>query len=112
MTAAANAPYFLKPNLFERLSNEIFGLLVALGLGLPHNHLLIVRGRKTGRVHLTPVNVLRFRGKRYLVAGRGRTQWVRNAEAAGEVSLLRYWRLQKWQMLSVPDTGKPEILKT
>ena len=89
----------------------MFGVMVALGLGLPHNYLLFVRGRKTGRLRFTPVNLLDFRGKRYLVAGRGRTQWVRNAEAAGEIGLLKYWMRQKCKIRPVPNGEKPEILK-
>ena len=111
MPAPRNAGDFRKPNLFDWISNEIFGVMVALGLGLPHNYLLFVRGRKTGRLRFTPVNLLDFRGKRYLVAGRGRTQWVRNAETAGEIGLLRYWRRQTFKLRSVPDSEKPEILK-
>ena len=111
MTAAKKAVDFRKPNPVERISNMVFGILVALGLGLPHNHLLLVRGRRTGRLLATPVNLLRFGGKRFLVAGRGNTQWVRNAKAAGEISLLRYWRRQTFQVRPIPNEGKPEILK-
>jgi hypothetical protein len=74
---------FLEPKPVEKLFNRLFGFLVGLGFGLEHNYLLQVRGRKSGRVYSTPVNVLDVAGKRYLVAPRGRTQWVRNAEAVG-----------------------------
>ena len=80
------------PSAIERLVNRAFGLLVRLGLGLRHNYLLQIRGRKSGRVRSTPVNVLEHDGRRWLVAGRGRTEWVRNAEIAGEVVLRRGWR--------------------
>jgi len=33
--------------------------------------------------------LIELNGKRFLVAPRGRTQWVRNAEAAGEITLKR-----------------------
>ncbi len=66
--------------------SRTFGVLVGLGLGLRHNYLLQVRGRKTGRIYSTPVNALDLKGQRFLVAGRGRTQWLRNAESGGEVS--------------------------
>ena len=50
-------------------------------------------------------------GKRYLVAPRGRTQWVRNAEATGEIALKRgSWR-QSFRLRAVPDAEKPELLK-
>ena len=111
MPVPRNAGDFRKPNIFDRVSNGLFALLVGLGLGLPHNGLLFVRGRKTRRLRFTPVNILKFQGKRYLVAGRGRTQWVRNAGASGEVGLWRYWWYRSFRVRAVPDAEKPEILK-
>jgi hypothetical protein len=67
----AHAEPFERPSAIERLFNKAFGVLVGLGLGLPHNFLLQVRGRKTGRLHSTPVDVLVLEGRRYLVAPRG-----------------------------------------
>jgi hypothetical protein len=54
--------------------------------------------------------VLELNGKRWLVAGRGRTQWVRNAEVAGEVLLRKGWRTQRCRVRPVPDFEKPEVL--
>lgn len=71
-----------------------------------------MRGRKTGRVHSTPVNLLEWNGKRFLVAGRGRTQWVRNAEAAGEIVLKRGSTRERFRIRAVSNDEKPEILKT
>jgi len=102
---------FLKPSPIERLGNQVFGFLVGLGLGLPHNYLLEVSGRKTGRVYSTPVNVLDLGGRRFLVAGRGLTQWVRNAEAAGEVSLKKGRTRRAFRLRAVPNEEKPEVLK-
>lgn len=104
-------PPFHKPHSVEQVSNKIFGLLVGLGVGLRHNYLLQVRGRKTGRLRSTPVDLLEFRGGLFLVAGRGRTQWVRNAEAAGEVVLKKGPRRRRFRVRSVSDEKKPEILK-
>lgn len=70
-----------------------------------------MRGRTTGRVYSTPVNVLEFRGKRFLVAPRGRTQWVRNAEATGRVDLKRGSSRRTFRIRAVPNEEKPEILK-
>lgn len=103
---------FLEPSPLERIFNAALGVLVGLGLGLRHNHLLQVRGRKTGRVHSTPVNVLEVAGRRFLVAGRGRTQWVRNAEVAGEVQLKRGRSRQRFRLRAVPGDEKPPILST
>jgi deazaflavin-dependent oxidoreductase (nitroreductase family) len=103
-------PVFEAPSAAERIFNRAFGLLVGLGLGLRHNYLLRVRGRTTGRVYSTAVNVLELNGKRWLVAPRGRTQWVRNAEVAGEVVLTKGRRSERCRARPVPDAEKPEIL--
>ena len=107
----SNTPSYRKPNSIERAFNKAFGFLVGLGFGLRHNYLLEVRGRKSGRIYSTPVDVLEFRGRRFVVAGRGRTQWVRNAEAAGEVTLKKGTRRQKFRLRPIPDEEKPEILQ-
>ncbi len=107
----AQPPAFLKPNLFERAFNFIFGLLVGMGLGLPHNYLLQVRGRKSGKTYSTPVNIIDCSGKRYLVAPRGRTQWVRNVEASGEVVLRRAWVRRRYRVRGLADAEKAEVVK-
>ena len=68
----------MQPSLLDRIVNRAFGFMVKLGFGLSHNFLLEVRGRKSGRIYSTPVNVLEHNGKRYIVAPRGDTQWVKN----------------------------------
>ena len=105
-------PEFRVPSPVERLFNRSFGFLVGLGLGFPYNYLLQVRGRKSGKIYATPVNLLELRGKRFLVAPRGRTQWVRNAEAAGEVTLKKGSKRQKFRLRPIPDADKPLILKS
>lgn len=80
-------PVFRAPSATERLFNRVFGFCVGIGLGFSYNYLLQVRGRKSGKIYSTPIDLLEMSGKRFLVAPRGRTQWVRNAEAAGEVTL-------------------------
>jgi hypothetical protein len=98
------------PSAVERVFNRIFGALVGLGLGLRHNYLLQVRGRTTGRILSVPVNVLELDGRRWLVAGRGRTHWVRNAEVAGEVVLRRGRRKERCRLRVVADADKLRIL--
>jgi len=91
--------------------NKVFGALVGLGLGPRDYFLLQVRGRKTGRVFATPVSLVERRGTRFLVAPRGRTQWVRNAEAAGQVTLKRGSSRQRFRLRPVPDADKPPVLR-
>ena len=102
---------FHAPSGLERVFNRIYGLLVGLGLGFSYNYLLEVRGRKSGRTYSTPIDLLELNGKRYLVAPRGRTQWVRNAEAAGEVTLKKGRTRQRFGLRALDDNEKPEVLK-
>jgi deazaflavin-dependent oxidoreductase (nitroreductase family) len=112
MVDASTTPTFRQPSAGERLFNRIFGFLVGLGLAPTHNYLLQVRGRKSGKLYSTPIDLLELGGKRYLVAPRGRTQWVRNAEVAGEVVLKRGSRRQTLRLRPVPDSDKPPLLKS
>ena len=102
---------FRQPNLIDRSVNRAFGFLLKLGIGLAHNYLLEMRGRKTGKAYSTPVNVLEHKGHEYLVAPRGYTQWVRNVETSGEASLVRGSKHEKVRLRPIADEEKAEILK-
>jgi len=103
---------FNQPTALDRAINKFFGLFVGLGFGLPHNYLLQVRGRKSGRIYSTPVDLLGRNGKRYLVAPRGYTQWVRNAIASGTISLKKGRRSEEFAVRMLSEDEKPEILKS
>jgi deazaflavin-dependent oxidoreductase (nitroreductase family) len=107
----SSAKPFMKPSPFEAVFNRLFGLLVGWGIGLPHNYLVQVQGRKSGRIYSTPVDVLDYKGNRFLVAPRGETQWVRNARISGEVWLKRGSRRRRYALRVLEDREKPEILK-
>ncbi len=111
MSDTVQLPAFRKPSAPEALFNRVFGFLVGLGIGPSYMQLLQVRGRKTGRVYSSPVNLLQVGGKLYLVAPRGRTQWVRNAEAAREIVLKRGRERRTYRLRPIPDAEKPAILK-
>ena len=107
----SSLPSFRQPSATERVFNRIFGFLVGLGLGFSYNYLLQVRGRKSGKIYSTPIDLLERDGKRFLVAPRGRTQWVRNAEAAGEVTLKKGSKRERFRLRALSDQEKPEILQ-
>ena len=78
-----------KRNLATRLINSWFRTLTKLGLGASYRQILTVRGRKTGRPHSTPVDVIEVGGHRWLVAGYGPANGVLNPRARGEITLSR-----------------------
>ena len=104
-------PSFRAPTAVERVFNRVFGWVVGMGWGFSYNYLLQVRGRKSGKIFSTPIDLLELNGKRYLVAPRGRTQWVRNAEAAGEIELKRGKLKQKFKLRALSGQEKLEVLK-
>ena len=107
----STVPSFRAPSAVERVFNRVFGFVVGLGWGFSYNYLLQVRGRKSGKLYSTPVDLLEKNGTRYLVAPRGRTQWVRNAEAVGEIVLKKGKLMQRFRLRALSDQEKPEILK-
>jgi deazaflavin-dependent oxidoreductase (nitroreductase family) len=111
MSIGSDSPAFRQPTASERLFNRVFGFLVGMGLGFKHNYLLQVRGRKSGKLYSTPIDLLELEGRRYLVAPRGQTQWVRNAEASGEVALKKGSWCQTFTLRPIVDGDKPKLLK-
>ena len=102
---------FQHPTLVDRLFNRTFGLLVRLGIGFAHNYLLEVRGRKSGKLYSMPIDLLRVADRQYLVAPRGYTQWVRNAEVAGAVQLRKGRQVQEFRLRALSAAERPPILK-
>lgn len=99
-----NGPY-LKPGWFVK--NLVNPLLMKLGL-VP---VLVVRGRKTGKMRSVPVNVLEYQGQKYLVAPRGNTDWVLNLRSAGEGMIRFKGKTEHFRAVEVPDHDKPPIIQ-
>jgi deazaflavin-dependent oxidoreductase (nitroreductase family) len=95
----------------EAIFNRVFGWLVGIGLAPAGFYLLEVRGRKTGRVYSTPVDLLVLHNRRFLVSPRGHTQWARNAKASGTVTLRRGRLADRYLVREVDAREKPEVLK-
>jgi len=100
-------PGWFTKNVFNRLLNVLMGM----GLSVWGSRVLEVRGRKSGEPRRTPVNLLSLDGRRYLVAPRGETQWVRNLRASGEGKLLLGRRGESFTATEVDDEVKVPILR-
>jgi deazaflavin-dependent oxidoreductase (nitroreductase family) len=104
-------PHFLQPTAMDRVFSRVFGSLVRFGIGFKHNFILEVRGRKSGRIFSTPVNLLVYKGRNFLCASRGETQWVRNARAVRRVRLVKGSQHEEYRVREVPVEERPELLK-
>jgi hypothetical protein len=108
---AAAGPAYREPSPLERAFNRAFGLFVGLGLAPRDYYLLQVKGRRTGRVYSSPVSLVPLHGARFLVAPRGRTQWVRNVEASNEVVFKRGSSARRSRLRALADADKPPVLQ-
>jgi deazaflavin-dependent oxidoreductase (nitroreductase family) len=101
-----------RPGWFtSHVFNRIVGGLTRLGISVLGSRVLEVRGRTSGQPRRTPVNLLLFDGKRYLVAPRGETQWVRNLRVSGEGRLLLGSRGEHFTAVELEDLEKPSVLR-
>ena len=98
--------YGYRITLPRRMLNRLVTVYVRLGLPPRKYHLLTVRGRRSGRLLTTPVSVMEVNGNRWLVCPYGERQWVKNARAAGEVSLARGRRREAFRVEEERDPAR------
>jgi deazaflavin-dependent oxidoreductase (nitroreductase family) len=72
---------------------------------------LAVRGRKSGEVRTTVVNLFTYQGSRYLLAPRGHTQWVRNLRTVGEGELRLGRRSERFTPVEIADADKSPLIR-
>ena len=106
-----SAPGYLEPGALERFFGRALVFLVRNGLVRGHFYVLDVRGRRSGKTISLPVDPLDLGGQRYLVCARGNSNWVRNARAAGEITLVRAMRRRRYATCELPADSRPPILK-
>jgi hypothetical protein len=103
---------YVKPDWF---TNNVFNPTVAfftrMGVSVWGSRVLRVRGRKSGEWRESPVNLLTFEGRRYLLAPRGNTQWVRNIRVSHEGELKLGSRIERIRVTEIPDEQKIAILR-
>jgi deazaflavin-dependent oxidoreductase (nitroreductase family) len=94
-----------------RLVNSLFRVMTGLGLGASYRHILTVPGRSTGRPYSTPVDIITIDGERWLVAGYGPANWVRNIRVAGEATLSRGHHTHRFKVEEVEATDAVPVLR-
>jgi deazaflavin-dependent oxidoreductase (nitroreductase family) len=102
---------YVEPTRADQAFNRAVAALTRIGVSVWGSRILHVRGRTTGSWRTTPVNLLRHDGRRYLVAPRGQTQWVRNLRAAGGGELHVGRRVERFTATELPDQVKPPVLR-
>ena len=111
MTADSAPRNVQSKGAMNRIFNKSVEGLTRHGISVWGSRVLAVRGRTSGEWRTTPVNPLTYEGKRYLVAPRGHTQWVRNMRVAGGGELRVGRRVENFTATELPDEQKPDVLR-
>jgi deazaflavin-dependent oxidoreductase (nitroreductase family) len=104
---------YRKPGaITRRVLNPLLALAMRMGLSIWGGRVLEVRGRKTGDVRRTPVNLLGYDSREYLVSPRGDSQWARNVRADGGKLVLVLGRKRDQRVATeLADSEKAPILR-
>ena len=102
---------YRRPGRATAVSNSVVAWLARRGISILGSRELGVRGRRSGEMRTTPVNLLTVDGQRFLVAPRGQTQWVRNIRVAGGGELRLGRRTEPFRAVELADEAKPAILR-
>jgi deazaflavin-dependent oxidoreductase (nitroreductase family) len=107
------APHYRKPGwITNKLFNPAIAFLTRRGISVWGSRVLEVRGRTSGELRRTPVNLLTIDDRHYLVSPRGEGQWVRNARAAqGRVATLVGRRREEWVAHELEGADKIPVLR-
>ena len=106
------ASRYVAPGWFTRnVFNRAVAAFTRAGISVWGSRVLQVRGRVSGEVRETPVNLLQLGGGAYLVAPRGETQWVRNLRVAGEGWLRLGRRREAFTAVELDDADKADVLR-
>ena len=104
--------HYKRPDWFTKtVFNPTVAALTRAGLSVWGSRILRVRGRTSGEWRSSPVNLLTYEGKRYLVAPRGQTQWVRNLRVTGQGELVVGRKAEPFRAVEVSDEEKVPILR-
>ena len=104
-------PATYRLGLARRLVNWLVRALLRVGLGPRRTHLLSVRGRVSARLPPPRVPVVEGGARRWLVAPYGEMGWVRNARAAGRVTLSRGGRSETVAIAEVEPDESALVLR-
>jgi deazaflavin-dependent oxidoreductase (nitroreductase family) len=104
--------HYRAPGWFTRnVFNPLVAVLTRQGVSVLGSRVLAVKGRTSGEWRTTPVNLLDLEGRRYLVAPRGETQWVRNLRAADTGELRVGKRAEAFRGRELSDDEKVPVLR-
>ena len=105
MSEEARLPGWLK------IVNPAIVGLQRCGVVIGTMRLLSVPGRKSGKLHTTPVSPLTVDGERYIISGLEDADWVKNARIAGWGILVRGQEQERVNLFELPLQERAPVLR-
>jgi deazaflavin-dependent oxidoreductase (nitroreductase family) len=102
--------FYEKPSAMTQLMNRSISILASLGWTPRNTVTLEVRGRKSGEPRSVVVNTVDVDGRRFLVAPRGETEWVRNVRAAQGEAVVRHGKRERVKLEEIPVSERAPII--
>src|SRR2546423_15673859 len=94
-----------------RLFNRINIGVQRLGVPLEPQQLLTVTGRSSGQPRTTPVTPLTVGGRRYVIGGFAKGDWVANARANGDAVLRHGRRSENVRLVELPESERGPVMR-
>jgi hypothetical protein len=95
----------------KRFGNAVLTRVVRSGRGPKAMRVVTVRGRRTGNEYSTPIWVMDRADGRYWVSTFGETETVKNARAAGRVTLRRGDAVEDVRLVEIPPSDRVPFLR-
>ena len=96
--------------VWVRAINTVMKRVIPLGVPMGPMILLTARGRKSGRLHTTPVGMFERDGRRWLFAEFGAVGWVHNLRVSGEATVGRGRRREAVTVTELPAEAAAAVL--
>jgi deazaflavin-dependent oxidoreductase (nitroreductase family) len=91
--------------------NKVYMAMMKIGLPISGKEgpvVLTVAGRSSGRPRSTPITPMVVDGRRYVVGGFPKADWVKNLRAAGEATLTQGRTGEQMRVVELPaDEARP-----
>lgn len=94
-----------------RVFNKVNIGVQKIGVPLGPTQILTLRGRTSGQLRSTPVTPLTVDGKRYVIGGFAKGDWVANARANGAATLRHGRRTENVQLVELPESERGPIMR-
>src|SRR5438552_13829138 len=107
IVSAVQHEHYQRPDWFTKhVFNRAVAVLTRAGCSVWGSRVPRARGRKSGEWRSSPVNLLTYNGKQYLVPPPGHTQWVRNIRVSATSELMLGNKDQPLRASEIPTTRR------